>query len=43
MLKLIHDGKNGTDAFVEAFSDNIPGFQQIFLDYARQMQPTPAW
>ena len=41
MLKLIHDGKNGSDAFVESFSDNIPGFQQMFLDYARQLQPTP--
>jgi hypothetical protein len=41
MLKLIHDGKDGSDAFVEAFSDNIPGFQQMFSEYARQMQPTP--
>jgi hypothetical protein len=41
MLKLIHEGKDGSDAFVEAFSHNIPGFQQMFSEYARQMQPTP--
>ena len=41
MLKLIHEGKNGHDAFVEAFSDNMEGFQHMFTDYARSMQPTP--
>jgi hypothetical protein len=41
MLKKIHDGKDGETAFVESFSDNYAGFQQMFLDYARTMQPTP--
>jgi hypothetical protein len=40
MLKLIHDGKDGHEAFVEAFSDNIEGFQHMFVDYARSLQPT---
>ncbi len=42
MLKLVHAGKNGHDAFVEAFSNNIEGFQQMFTGYARQLQATPA-
>jgi uncharacterized protein DUF1570 len=40
MLRLLHAGKSGNDAFVEAFSDNISGFEQMFLQYARQLQPT---
>jgi hypothetical protein len=42
MLKLVHAGKNGHDSFVEAFSDNIDGFQQMFINYARQIHSTPA-
>lgn len=41
MLKLIHDGQEGNAAFVTAFSDNIDGFQQMFLEYVRQLQATP--
>ena len=41
MLKRVHNGENGTDAFVSAFSDNYAGFQQMFLNYARRMKPTP--
>jgi hypothetical protein len=41
MLKLINGGKDGSEAFVESFSDNIAGFQQMFLDYARQLEATP--
>ncbi len=40
MLKLIRDGQNPDAAFTAAFSDNIAGFQQRFVEYARQLQPT---
>jgi hypothetical protein len=40
MLRMIRDGKNGNDAFVAAFSDNIEGFQQMFMQFANTIQPT---
>jgi hypothetical protein len=40
MLKLIHNGVKAPDAFVQAFSDNIDGFQQRFVEYTRTLQPT---
>lgn len=40
LLKLIHNGKPPEDAFTEAFSDNVDGFQQRFMEYARTLQPT---
>jgi hypothetical protein len=40
MLKLLRSGKHGEEAFTEAFSDNIPGFQKMFLQYARTLSPT---
>lgn len=40
MLKLIRNDRAGQDAFVAAFSDNIAGFQERFVEYARQMLPT---
>ena len=41
MLREIHDGKDGSQAFVDCFSDNISSFQQMFLDFSRQLQATP--
>jgi hypothetical protein len=40
MLKLVRDGSRPDDAFTQAFSDNIAGFQQRFVEYARTLQPT---
>jgi hypothetical protein len=40
MLKLIHNNTKATDAFVQAFSDNIDGFQQRFVEYTRTLQST---
>jgi hypothetical protein len=40
MLRLMRDGMKAPDAFVEAFSDNIAGFQQRFVEYARKLDPT---
>jgi hypothetical protein len=40
MLKLIHAGHRPDDAFVGAFSDNIEGFQRLFVEYARALRPT---
>jgi hypothetical protein len=40
MLKLIHNGEKAGDAFVHAFSSNIDGFQDNFIEYARALQPT---
>ena len=40
MLKRIHAGQSAGDAFCGAFSDNIDGFQDRFVDYARSVQPT---
>ena len=34
MLRLLHDGKDGDEAFREAFSDNITGFQDRFTEWA---------
>jgi hypothetical protein len=41
MLKLIHGGTSGDDAFRRAFSDNIEGFQSRFIDYANSLAATP--
>jgi hypothetical protein len=40
MLKLIRGDAGGQEAFMTAFSDNIPGFQDRFVEYARQLLPT---
>jgi hypothetical protein len=40
MLRMIHEGKSGQDAFVSAFSNNIEGFQQMFMQFASTIQPT---
>ncbi|MGB7156909.1 MAG: DUF1570 domain-containing protein [Tepidisphaeraceae bacterium] len=41
MLKLIHEGKPSTDAFVEAFSRNVDGFQARFEEWAGKLAATP--
>jgi hypothetical protein len=43
MLDLIRDGKSGEDAFAGAFAGgNVKGFQDRFVEYARDLQPTAA-
>jgi hypothetical protein len=43
MLDLIRDGKSGEDAFAGAFAGgNVKGFQDRFVEYVRDLQPTPA-
>jgi hypothetical protein len=41
MLRLIRNNRDAKEAFIEAFSDNIEGFQKMFLDYAKTLEPTP--
>jgi hypothetical protein len=41
MLQLIRGGKDAEKAFNSAFSDNIAGFQDRFVEFARQLEPTP--
>jgi hypothetical protein len=40
MLELLHDGVDADGAFAQAFGNNIAGFEQRFMEYARQMRPT---
>lgn len=40
MLRLIHEGTAGDEAFRKAFSDNLDGFQALLLDYALALKPT---
>lgn len=40
MLRLMHAGKSGEDAFREAFGTNVDGFHQRFLAYASTLRPT---
>jgi hypothetical protein len=41
LLRLLHAGTDAEDAFRTAFSDNIEGFQQRFVEFARTLAPTP--
>ena len=41
MLGLIHKQVDAQKAFSTAFSDNIDGFQQRFVEYARDLRPSP--
>jgi len=41
MLKLLRDGADGDTAFRTAFSNNIAGFHDRFLEYAATLTPTP--
>lgn len=40
MLRKIHSGQTAENAFTSAFSKNIQGFQDRFLEFADQLQPT---
>ncbi|MEO6436646.1 MAG: DUF1570 domain-containing protein [Tepidisphaeraceae bacterium] len=40
LLNRLHAGQKGERAFEEAFSDNLDGFQQRFLEFARTLKPT---
>lgn len=40
MLRLLHAGKSGDDAFREAFGGNIEGFHDRFVAYAGKLQTT---
>src|SRR5207247_722193 len=41
MLKIIHAGTPGDSAFNQAFSDNVKGFQDRFVEYVKALTPTP--
>jgi Protein of unknown function (DUF1570) len=41
MLKMLRDGAGADKAFRTAFSDNIEGFHDRFLEYTQALQPTP--
>jgi hypothetical protein len=41
MLRILHSGTDGTEAFAQAFSRNYSGFQDRLVEYARTLQPTP--
>jgi hypothetical protein len=41
MLRLLHEGKNGEEAFRLAFGSNIEGFERKFIEYAKALRPTP--
>ena len=41
LLELLHQGKEADAAFRSAFGQNIEGFEKRFVEYARQLKPTP--
>jgi hypothetical protein len=41
MLQQLHNGRSGREAFEAAFSTNVKGFQDRFVEYARALEPTP--
>lgn len=40
MLRLLHEGKDSHGAFVEAFSPNVRGFQDRFVEWAGSLEAT---
>lgn len=40
-LRRIHAGEDPNEAFTRSFSDNIEGFQERFLEFARRLDATP--
>jgi hypothetical protein len=40
MLRLLHEGKDGDEAFRLAFSSNIKGFQDRFTEWSHNFKPT---
>ena len=41
MLRLLHEGKGGDDAFELAFGNNVRGFEKRFVEYALACEPRP--
>jgi hypothetical protein len=41
MLRLLHGGTPADAAFREAFSGNLDGFEERFVAWAQQLEPTP--
>jgi hypothetical protein len=41
MLRRLHAGESGTNAFVAAFSRNVDGFQDRFEEFAATLEATP--
>jgi len=41
MLQLIHNGTDPKDAFAQAYSNNLQGFQDRFVEFIRALSPTP--
>jgi hypothetical protein len=41
MLRELHKGSDGMAAFSAAFGENIAGFQRRFVEYAKELRPTP--
>lgn len=41
MLRLLHEGKGGDDAFELSFGHNVAGFERRFTEYARALRATP--
>jgi predicted secreted protein len=41
MLRHIHAGRDGREAFAAAFSTNYAGFQSRFVEWARALEPSP--
>jgi hypothetical protein len=41
LLELLNGGQEAESAFKVAFGNNIDGFEQRFVEYARHMKPTP--
>ena len=41
LLELLNEGTGPDEAFGRAFGNNIRGFEARFIEYARQLKPTP--
>jgi hypothetical protein len=41
MLRRLHEGQGGSEAFVQSFSPNIEGFQDRFDEFAAGLEATP--
>jgi hypothetical protein len=41
MMELLHDGKPADDAFAETFGGNLKSFQERFIEFAKDLKPTP--
>jgi hypothetical protein len=41
MMQFLHEGKGSEEAFALSFGGNVKNFQDRFLEFARELQPTP--